>query len=242
MTTFTPTMLDIKDLDLLISATTSANLLIYGEVHGIKENADIIYTLIHKLGIERLAVEASPSVASFINLASTDVFDTSDIDTSIFDSSIISLEVAKTLAVLIKEKKLLEIKYIDTYFDDLDPTTMDDIDSPQQREQNLADEILDLDDSLKTLCILGQWHTQPEIITLKGGFKMHKSALYRVRQMKVNVPFIHNIYYKGQLYNDGRTIDLPERTQVNIDYTITQLTAIDYDLNVPHATRISLPE
>ena len=47
--TFLPKQLDIKHLDLLQPALQKSNLIVYGEIHGIKENADIVYTLVKKL-------------------------------------------------------------------------------------------------------------------------------------------------------------------------------------------------
>ena len=61
----------------------------------------------------------------------------------------------------------------------------------------------------------------------------HKSALYRLRKTKPNVPFIRNVYRQGQLFNDGKIIELP-------NYEIVQKTDIDFELHVPEATKISL--
>ena len=47
--TFLPKQLDINYLDLLQPALQKSNLIVYGEIHGIKENADIVYTLVKKL-------------------------------------------------------------------------------------------------------------------------------------------------------------------------------------------------
>ena len=85
---------------------------------------------------------------------------------------------------------------------------------------------------------MGQWHTQPRVI--KNNNTRHKSALYRVRKTKPNVPFVHNIYGHGQLYNDRRIITLPNNPKVSSYYTIIQKTDIDFDLHVPKATKISI--
>lgn len=240
ITKFEPTLLDIEDVDILISAVNRANFLIYGEIHGIQENADVIYTLAHRLGIERIAVEASPKNKGFIDAISEERYDFSLVDTDVFDTSILSIEVAKTLGILLKEKVIKEILYIDTYFDTLDLEVMDDPDSPQIREQQLAQNILGLDESIKTLCIMGQWHTQPKPVQLENG-KMHVSALCRIREVKSDVPFTHNLYRSGKLFNDGREIELPYSPQLPSEYRVTKVSEIDYDLSVPNATRISLP-
>lgn len=46
--TFLPKQLDIKHLELPRPALQKSNLIVYGEIHGIKENADIVYTLVKK--------------------------------------------------------------------------------------------------------------------------------------------------------------------------------------------------
>ena len=100
--TFLPKQLDIKHLELPRPALQKSNLIVYGEIHGIKENADIIYTLVRKLDIQRLAIEASPTVLNFINSVKTGSYDFSLIDEDPFDSSILSLEMIKTIAILLR--------------------------------------------------------------------------------------------------------------------------------------------
>lgn len=234
---FSPKQLDIKHRDLLQFALQKSNLIVYGEIHGIKENADIIYTLVRELDIQRLAVEASPAVLDFINSVKTGSYDFSLAEENLFDSSILSLEMIKTIAILLQQHQLKALVFIDTFFDNLDEDAIIPP-SPQEREEQLAKNILGIDDSLPTLCIMGQWHTQPKVVT-DGGTR-HESALYRLRKTKPNVPFIHNIYQQGQLFNDGKIIKLPDNPAVSSCYEIVQKTDIDFDLHVPEATRISL--
>ena len=233
--TFLPKQLDIKHLDLLLPALQKSNLIVYGEIHGIKENADIVYTLVKKTCIQRLAVEASPTVLDFINSVKANSYDFSLVDEDLFDSSILSLEMIKTIAILLQQNQLKALVFIDTFFDDLDEDAILPP-SPQEREEQLAKNILRIDDSLSTLCIMGQGHTQPKVAT-DGGIR-HESALYRLRKTKPNVPFIHNIYQQGQLFNDGKIIELPDNPAVSSCYEIVQKTDIDFNLHVPEATKI----
>ena len=235
--TFSPKQLDIRQLSLLQSALRKSSIIVYGEIHGIKENADIVYNLAKKLGIQRLAIEASPTVLDFINSVKTNSYDFSLVDEDLFDSSILSLEMIKVIAILLRQDHLKELVFIDTFFDNLDEDTIIPP-SPQEREEQLAKNILGIDDSLPTLCIMGQWHTQPKVVT--DGETRHESALYRLRKTKPNVPFIHNIYRQGQLFNDGKIIELPDNPAVSSCYGIVQKTDIDFDLYVPKATKISL--
>ena len=239
MRNFLPKQLDIKHLELPRLALQKSNLIVYGEIHGIKENADIVYNLVKKLDIQRLVIEASPTVLDFINSAKINSYDFSLVDEDIFDSSILSLEMIKTIAILLQQNQLKELVFIDTFFDNLDEDAVIPP-SPQEREEQLAKNILGIDDSLPTLCIMGQWHTQPKVVT--DGETRHESALYRLRKTKPNVPFIHNIYRQGELFNDGKIIELPDNPAVSSCYEIIQRTGVDFDLCVPKATRIDIPE
>lgn len=233
--TFLPKQLDIKYLDLLLPALQKSNLIVHGEIHGIKENANIVYTLVKKTCIQRLAIEASPTVFDFINSVKINSYDFSLVDEDLFDLSVLSLEMIKTIAILLQQNQLKELVFIDTFFDNLDEDAIIPP-SPQEREEQLAKNILGIDDSLPTLCIMGQWHTQPKVVT--DGETRHESALYRLRKTKPNVPFIHNIYRQGQLFNDGKIIELPDNPAVSSCYEIVQKTDIDFDLHVPEATKI----
>lgn len=235
--TFLPKQLDIRRLNSLQSTLRTSNIIVYGEIHGIKENADIIYTLVIKLGVKRLAIEASPTVLNFINSVKTGSCDFSLVDEDLFNLSVLSLEMIKTIAILLQQNQLKELVFIDTFFDNLDEDAIIPP-SPQEREEQLAKNILGIDGSLPTLCIMGQWHTQPEVI--KNGEMQHKSALCRLRKVKPNVPFIHNVYRQGQLFNDGKIIELPDNPAVSYCYEIVQKTDIDFELHIPEATKISL--
>ena len=145
----------------------------------------------------------------------------------------------KTIAILLQQNQLKELVFIDTFFDNLDKDAVISP-SPQEREKQLTENILSIDDSLLTLCIMGQWHTQPKVVT--DGETRHESALYRLRKTKPNVPFIHNVYRQGQLFNDGKIIELPKNPSVPPYYEIVQKTNIDFELHIPKATKISLYE
>ena len=235
--TFLPKQLDIRQLNSFQSTLRKSNIIVYGEIHGIKENADIIYTLVIKLGVKRLAIETSPAVSNFINSVKTGSCDFSLVDEDLFDLSVLSLEMIKTIAILLQQNQLKELVFIDTFFDNLDENITVPP-SPQEREEQLAKNILGIDDSLLTLCIMGQWHTRPEVV--KNGETQHKSALYHLRKVKPNIPFIHNVYRQGQLFNDGKIIELPKNPSVPPYYEIVQKTDIDFDLHTPKATKISL--
>ena len=239
ITTFLPKQIGIRNLDIVLPVLQKSNLIVYGEIHGIKENANIVYTLVKKTCIQRLAIEASPTVFDFINSVKINSYDFSLVDEDLFDLSVLSLEMIKTIAILLQQNQLKELVFIDTFFDNLDEDAIIPP-SPQEREEQLAKNILGIDGSLPTLCIMGQWHTQPNVV--KNGKIIHESALYRLREVKPNMPFIHNIYRQGELFNDGRVIKLPYSPAISSCYEIIQRTGVDFDLCVPKATKIDIPE
>ena len=153
--TFLPKQLDIRLLSSFQSTLRKSNIIVYGEIHGIKENSDVIYTLVKKLGVKRLAIEAGPAASYFINSVKTGSYDFSLVDEDLFDLSVLSLEMIKTIAILLQQNQLKELVFIDTFFDNLDEDAIIPP-SPQEREERLAKNILEIDDSLLTLCILGQ--------------------------------------------------------------------------------------
>jgi len=139
--TFLPKQLDIRRFNLFQSTLRKSSIIVYGEIHGIKENADIIYTLVKKLGVKRLAIEASPAVSNFINSVKTGSCDFSLVDEDLFDLSVLSLEMIKTIAILLQQNQLKELVFIDTFFDNLDEDAIIPP-SPQEREEQLAKNIL----------------------------------------------------------------------------------------------------
>ena len=190
-----------------------------------------------KLAYNDWPLKLALTVFDFINSVKINSYDFSLVDEDLFDLSVLSLEMIKTIAILLQQNQLKELVFIDTFFDNLDEDAIIPP-SPQEREEQLAKNILGIDGSLPTLCIMGQWHTQPKVVT--DGETRHESALYRLRKTKPNVPFIHNIYRQGELFNDGKIIELPDNPAVSSCYEIVQKTDIDFDLHVPEATRISL--
>ena len=134
-----------------------------------------------------------------------------------------------------------EVVYVDTFFDNLEPSSFDHHNSPEKREKLLAENILNLAVSQnQTLCLLGQWHTQTSPIQLDDN-TLHRSALYRIRQTEERIPFVHMIYHQGQARNDGRILNLPERTDIQSRYQVTLLSDLDFDIHVPqaHPTRLA---
>lgn len=238
------------EVSTLIIAHQKTNLSMSGEIHGIQENAHILYWLCHELAIEQLGIECSPTIEPFIRSALAGNPDFSLVNTDLFEASVLSIETLKTIAVLFREGIVKHIACIDTFTthgQNVDETDL----SPQLREEELAGSILSLDFNRSTLCIMGQWHTEPKPVprpVLKDGEvvideqRLHHSALYRVRQKLPGSIFIHNVYRGGHSYNAGRSITLDNRPELPKEYTIQKIADSDFEIVVPEAHRIVLPE
>ena len=148
---FHPELITIQNWDSLASAFSRTSFLIYGEAHGIRENANIIYTYCKNLNIRHLAIECAPSTKPFINSLVRNEIDFTLIDPDIFNASPLSIEMAKTITTLFHENILKNVHCIDTYADS--PKSDEDSDSPQQREVMLTNALLDITRTAPALCI-----------------------------------------------------------------------------------------
>lgn len=244
---FSPERIQISGtVSALVGAHQKTNLSMSGEIHGIQENAHVVYTLCHELSTEQLGIECSPTIEPFIKSALAGEPDFSLVNPGLFEASVLSIEMIKTIAVLFREGIVKQVAYIDSFISQ-DPTDL----SPQEREKDLANSILSLSLDISTLCIMGQWHTEPSPVprvVLRDGEivvdedDLHHSALYRVRQRLPDSIFIHTIYREGQSSNAGRTITLDDRSELPSEYTVRKITDVNFELVVPEAHKIELPK
>lgn len=227
-TTHTPQTLPIQSLDLL----PASRLYLCGEVHGARQNADVIWTLCRSLGIKQLALEYSASIDDFIKRAVGGGVDASLLNTVMFDRSVLSIEMLKTVVELLRTGAIDQVAYIDETFDyAIDQWRQ--ITDPDWREVVMARAIERLDLSQPTLCVMGNWHTRPRKTS------RHISALRRVRETVPEAVLIQNIYRSGAVRNAGEIIALTPRLDLPEQYKIIQRTKRDFDLVVPLAQEIS---
>lgn len=208
----------------LMSSFSETNLLVIGEIHGVKENADVLYSLVTQYGADIVAIERpEESYKNFIDsvLKGKPNFDLAPANT--FDGSMLSLEMIKTLQVLYAEKKIKAIEFIG-------------VDDISNVEKDLADNILGLDRNKKTICIMGNWHTTIEQIEV--GDDKHISALMRAREKK-DIAFVEYKYGRGQLYNAGTGLVKIESDDESANYKIERLAKDNFMLFIPVATPIS---
>jgi len=95
-----------------------------------------------------------------------------------------------------------------------------------------------------------RWHTIPTVthqLKAENGEyvpnpeRPHLSALYRIRQERQGIPFVHSVYRSGEIYNAGDVIRIPFEESLPAGYTITKVGEYDFDLAIPEIHRIGLP-
>lgn len=207
-----------------LESFNNSNLLVIGEVHGIKENADALYSLASQYGADTVAIERpEESYKNFIEsvLQGKPRFELAPEHT--FEGSVLSLEMIKTLNILYAEKKIKKVEFIG-------------VDDTADVEKNLCNNILSIDRSIKTICVMGNWHTTTEII--ETGSTEHISALMLARQTQ-RITYIEYKYGRGQLYNRGTGLVDVVSEEKFIEYSVECTTEDDFILYIPNATPIS---
>lgn len=213
------------------------HLLIVGESHGVRENADLAYTLCKILGVKQLAIERSASkFQPFVQSAITGEpnFLLPQVLPSL-QASVLSLEMLKTIAVLAQERFVKTIEYVD--LDSSTDSTLNDLnekDYMRVREQQIAKNITALDMSVPTLVILGNYHTYQDVDDIIG-----ESALSMVRE-KQSAIYLQYHYISGSQYNAGRLLHFPDISagQSAAGYRLTESSKGDFTIEVPKAHTI----
>lgn len=239
-TSFKPNGLAVGgDLSYLKQDISKTNLLIYGEIHGVAENARLVFSLIKKLKVKQLGVECDSETAeTIIKIAEEDI-DIEKINSDIFDSSIVSIEMLKTIVIAIKLGYLEKIIPLDTFYDkkQMELNNM----SSEERERMLTENILRIKLTSKTMCIMGAWHTKDSIVhnTEGNDTSIHTSSYLRVRQNIPSVTVLEVNYNSGTLYNCGEYIHIPE-TNISIDAGLKRVKPFVYEMRLSEARPIEV--
>lgn len=202
------------------------NLIVCGEMHGIKENSDVVYFLYKYFNCKVLALEwTEEEVQPFLDSAIAGNPDISLIDERIFTGSLLSIEMLKTITLLLTEGLIEKIIYIDKNI-------------KGDREQILAEGLNKIPRSKTVLCLMGNWHTTTEVIKIDD--KLHESALYRYRKYSDNALYIEYKYKKGYFYNIGTGLDEIEvNDSLNDRYELIKYSPNNFSLTIPEATPIT---
>jgi len=182
---FSPTLIPAAQLSnpQLMKQITSSRFVVCGEIHGATQNCDVLYSLITQYGFTSLALELYTETSKdFIDSCINGQPNFDLIDADYFTSSVLSVEMAKTLAILVAEKKISDIHYING-----------------ESELAKAHNILAVKQSGPTICLMGNWHTEPELVVTEGD--EHKSAYMIIRDSEPESINIRYKYLSGAIYN-----------------------------------------
>lgn len=183
------TEFDEVSVESLITELGQGKLLLLAETHGVKENVDIIYTLFKKFGFRKLALEWSAKLIEVTRI----FLDTGDLDFDVIKNSPDGRITAGHFALIkkLKEEGLLEeLICFDDNSNDWD-----------ERDRNMAGNIIShISDSI-TLAVAGNLHAQVEPITLNDdGVENHPMG----ESVKKHIPSMSSgriNYHRGQYYN-----------------------------------------
>ena len=222
---FSPSLIPAEQLanPQLAEQIATSRFVVCGEVHGATQNCDVLYSLIIHYGITSLALELyAETCKAFIDSCIAGQPNFELIDADYFIASVMSVEMAKTLAVLVNEKKISDIHYTNG-----------------NTEQAKAHNILALKQSGPTICLMGNWHTEAELVVTDG--IEHKSAYMIVRDFEPEIINIRYKYLSGSIYNVGTGLmrfDGPK--SVGGMYAIAAVPGQSrcYTLTVPSATPV----
>ncbi len=197
----------------LVASLEKTKLLIVGEMHGVKENADVIYTLFKKFGFCQLALEWDSGLKAVVE----EYLETGEIDFEAIQESPDGRITAGHFALLkkLKDEGLLE-KLI--CFDGSGEADWD------ARDENMTKNILaGLSDS-STLVVAGNLHAKVEPITFNDEPGEHHPMGERVRAHIPEVPSGKIEYHSGQYHNFGTQdfFEDPEQEKTGPRFYLTE--------------------
>jgi hypothetical protein len=196
------TEFDEKSVESLVTELGEAKLLLLGETHGVKENADIIYTLFKKFGFKKLALEWDDKLQE----QAEKFLQSGELDFEAIKDSPDGRITAGHFALLkkLKDEGLLEALVC---FDGATPSA-----DWNTRDANMAKNIIANLDNSTTLVVAGNLHTQVEPITFDDEKEEHHPMGENVKKQIPNVPSGKIEYLTGQFHNYG-TRDFREKPE-----------------------------
>lgn len=187
-----PAVFDEEASNRLLASLDKTKILIMGEMHGVKENPDIIYTLFKKFGFRQLALEWK----SGLGAVAEKYLETEEINFDAIQDSPDGRITAGHFALLkrLRDEGLLE-KLI--CFDGSGEANWN------ARDENMAKNVLNgLSDSA-TLVVAGNLHAKVEPITFNDEPIEHHPMGERIKVHIPDVPSGKIEYLSGQYHNYG---------------------------------------
>lgn len=224
-----PTEFAQETAENLAQNLSESKLFLLGEMHGVKENADVIYTLFKKFGFRQLALEWQSECRD----AALTFADSGELDFNTVATSDDGRITAGHFALI---KKLED----EGLLDDLicfDASNRD----WNVRDATMADNILaHVADDVYTLAVAGNLHTKTERMTFKGDTYDYHPMGENVRKVIPNVPSGRIEYEEGQYFNTSLK-DFPTRKSLSTTAQFSQSSDDNYTFDLPLAHAASVP-
>lgn len=226
-----PTDFDEATSRQLIESLKNTRLFILGEMHGVQENANIIYTLFKKFGFRQLALEWEPRVGDAVEkfLAS------GELD---FDAIKDSPDGRVTAGHFALVKKLKDEGMLDRLvcFDEGGADWND-------RDRNMAKKVIANLSDAPTLAVAGNLHAETEAITFDEEPGEHHPMGENIRRLIADVAAGNIEYRAGQFYNYGikEFGSLPNREKLQKARFLYRDGIYEFGLPEAHAATVPNP-
>lgn len=185
-----PTVYDPDAVSSLVDDIVSGNVFTFGEIHGVKENPAIVYTLIKKFKFRQIGIEWDKNMERVVELFRTEnVLD--------FTSIMNSCDGRITAGYFNMLKKVRAEGLIDSIF------FFDDKDSWSKRDEVMAQEIIGhTSEDLPTIIVAGSAHTSLQDIR-EGDGTVHSSMVRFLQDKDKKFSMGKIKYLSGNYFNNA---------------------------------------
>lgn len=185
-----PTDFDEDAVNSLVDDIVAGNVFALGEIHGVKENPSIIYTLIKKFKFRQLGIEWDKNMSRVVELFQMEgVLD--------YNSFMNSCDGRITAGYFNMLKKIKAEGLIDSVF------FFDDKDSWVRRDEVMAQEIIGhTSEDLPTMVVAGNAHTSLKDIK-EGDGTVHPSMVRFLEDKEKRFSLGEIRYLSGQFFNNA---------------------------------------
>jgi hypothetical protein len=188
-----PTLFDEVSVKNLAENIAATKLFILGEMHGVKENADVIYTLFKKFGFRQLALEWEPALQH----AAEKFFESGALDFEVIEDSPDGRITAGHFVLI---KKLHEEGLLESLvcFDKSSGAA-----DWNERDATMAENIIATLSNTPTLVVAGRLHTKTESFISDGETDELQPMGEAIKQTIPNIASGTIEYLAGQFHNFG---------------------------------------
>lgn len=215
-----------------MSSLDKTKLLLLGEIHGVKENVDIVYTLFKRFKFKRLALEWNEELKEQVEK----FLETNEIDFETIQNSPDGRITAGHFALF---KKLKDEGLLDTLicFDKKSSNGWNERDADMAKNvlTNLSDDI--------TLVVAGNLHTKVTHAT-SGDEEENYSMGEHIKRQIPSVPSVEIKYLSGQYYNCGARDfgEKPQRVEPRALFYRSDDGTYVFELPEAHAATVPNPD